>query len=182
MTPKRPSHGREHGRTRSGRRPEPLGEVPAFNAIKPREYGTTKAVVARAFDQAGGAKRVAAFFDLGLSQTYGFTDPEARGSDLTLDRARRLTFLEGVTSFADDMAALAGGVFLAPEKVFNGQALAKIGGDLGRNVADVVAEILTAVEDGKLDRTERAELRARTDVAISTLVALRARLMAGDIS
>lgn len=152
---------------------------PAFNPVKPREYGATKAVVCKAFKQAGGVKRVAAFLDLGPSATYGFTDPDAKGCDLSLDRARRLAYVQDVTAFAEDFCAIAGGVFLSPEHVMRAEALADLGGDMGRSTADVIAALLAALRDGDITAQERLILLARTDAALANVVALRGRLMDG---
>ena len=178
----RSGHGSGRARAKQAGRLEPNALFPVMRSVKPRDYGSTKAVVTAAFAEAGGAKRLCAFFDLGLSTVYGFTDPDAKGCDLSLDRARRLTFLEGVHAFADDFAALAGGVFLTPDIAHQGEMLADIGGDLAKVVAEVVAEILKATQDGNLDVDERRELRRRTDGAIAVLVALRGRVMDGSVS
>jgi len=177
---KRPVHGRHNG-GRGGRAiPERRAPVPAaMRAIKPRIYGSTKQVVADAFAEAGGAKMVGVIFDLGPSQVYGFTDPEARGSDLSLDRARRLTEIKAVTAFACDFAHLAGGVFLTPGTLAEGEALADIGGDIAVTMGALVAELMRALADGKLSDAERADLLRRTDAHTATLVGLRARLMDG---
>lgn len=149
---------------------------PPFRPVKPREYGTTKAVVGIAFEQAGGAKKVCAFFDLGASAVYGFTDPDAKGCDLSLDRARRLTFVEGITAFAADFASLAGGAFISPAAIAQGEELAALGGDIGRSNAELVSDLLKALADGNISAPERLALRARCDQAIATVVALRNRV------
>jgi len=181
MTGRRDSHAGKSGGARDARRPERNAKIPvAFNMVKPREYGTAKAVVGEAFKQAGGAKRVGAFFDLGLSTVYGFTDPDAKGCDLTLDRARRLTYVEGVTTaFAVDMAACAGGIFLKPGALETAEGLAALGSDISHSIADVIADLLKAISDGDVTAAERCGLLARTDIGIAYLVALRSRLMEG---
>lgn len=177
---KRPVHGRHSAAGK--KRPIPERHLPlpaAMRAIKPRVYGSTKQVVADAFAEAGGAKLVGVIFDLGPSQVYGFTDSEARGSDLSLDRARRLTEIKKVTAFASDFAHLAGGVFLTPDTLAEGEALADIGGDISRSMGELTAELMHALADGKLTEAERADLLRRTDTHTAAMISLRARLMDG---
>lgn len=178
---KRPSHNRDHAPRRRTAIPEKGDYIPVrtFRAIKHRPYGSTKEVVGRAFDQMGGIERVRVMLDLGKTQTYGFTDPEARGSDLSLDAARRLTEITRDITFACDFAQLSGGVFLKPEALADGEALAQLGGDISKSNGDLVADLLTAIADGKLTERERAALLKRCDVGLASLLALRARVAEG---
>ncbi len=150
-----------------------------MRAVKPREYGSTHDVVIEAFKQAGGAKEVGALFDLGASQIYGFTDPAAKGSDLTLHRARQLTYVKKIDAFAVDFAGLAGGVFLSASVVETGEGLADVGADISQRVADVVSDLLKAVQDGTVSATECTEIRHSADLAIAAIVALRGRVTDG---
>lgn len=172
------SHARKSAGGAGRKIPERSPAFPVrMRTVKPRPYGSTKDVVSRAFDEAGGAKLVGVIFDLGLSQVYGFTDPEAKGSDLSLDRARRLTEIKKITAFACDFALLAGGVFLTPDSLAEGEALADLGGDISRSMGDLTAELMKALADGALSARERADLLHRTDIHTAAMVALRARLM-----
>lgn len=161
-------------------RHKPAAAPVTFRAVKPRTYGSAEAVIADAIKQVGGVERVAAILDLRPSHIYGFTDPLAKGSKLSLERARRLTFIEKIDAFACDFAALAGGVFLSPDSVAKGEELAQLGGDISHSMGDLVAELLKAIADGRLSTPERTDLRRRTDTAIAALVALRERLTERD--
>lgn len=151
----------------------------AMRCVKPRAYGTTEAVIASAFDQAGGVKVVCDLLGLKPSIVYGFTDDKREDCELSLDRARRVAQFTGATAFAEDFCALAGGVFLSPEKMGEGEDLADLGGDIGHSIADFVGELLKAIADGNISNAERAGLRQRLDKAIAFLVAARGRLMQG---
>lgn len=175
------SHRRQSARHRGRKIPERGTAFPVvnFRPVKPRAYGSTKAVVAEAFDQMGGVERVKVILDLGKTQTYGFTDPEARGSDLSLDAARRLTEITHANTFACDFAQLAGGIFLKPDSLADGEALADLGGDISKSIADLVADLLTAIWDGTVTERERVDLMRRCDIGTAAMLALRARLMDG---
>lgn len=177
---KHPVHGR-HNVGRGVRRiPERKTPVPAaLRAVKPRPYGSTKQVVTEAFAQAGGADMVGVIFDLRPTQVYGFTDPQARGSELSLDRARRLTEIKKVSAFACDFAHLAGGVFLTPATLAEGEKLSEIGGEISVSMGDLMAELVKALADGRLSDRERRDLLQRTDIHLAAMVSLRAELMDG---
>lgn len=150
---------------------ETAAENPAFRPFKPREYGETKTVVSDALAQAGGAKDVAAFLGRSVSVTYGYADAQAERNDMTLDQARRLTRFMGVTVFAEDMAALAGGCFTPGLPV--GDVAVACASTTAADAGRVMSEMLAALADGVLTDTERAALRPYIDRLVRDAVALR---------
>lgn len=62
----------------------------AYAPTKPREYGSTKALVARLIDEAGGAKQAAFIVERASSQVYAYADPDV-DAQISLDMARRLS-------------------------------------------------------------------------------------------
>jgi phage tail protein X len=58
----------------------------SFRPVKPRAYGTERAVISALLDASGGAAEVAEFLDLGLSQVYAYTDDRAPDPGKTVAR------------------------------------------------------------------------------------------------
>jgi hypothetical protein len=129
-----------------------------FRPVKPREFGTTKEVVGRAVDEAGGAKRVRDLLGVSLSAVYGFADPETQNCDLSYDRARRLTEFGGVTVLAQDLAELAGGLFLPQSPVDGGRDWAELGDNTARESGELIGGLIRALSDGKIRESERDAL------------------------
>lgn len=82
-----------------------------FRPYKPRDYASTKEVITRALDQAGGIKRAAHLLGRSPTQTTAYSDP-ATPDEISFDQVRRLVSATGAPGPAEDLAALAGGVFV----------------------------------------------------------------------
>lgn len=159
--------------------PEHAAPVMAFEPMKPRRYGDTKTVVAAAVGQAGGAKAVADFLQRSLSVIYGYTDPQVERSDMSLDQARRMTQYQGVTAFAEDLAALAGGTFV-PGDGGAGKSVCEYTLIANRDVTHLVGLLVAALEDGRIDDAERATLLPVVDTLHKDITSLRNRLRTGE--
>lgn len=179
MSPKNTPHARHTARRSKVPKQEPGAALPVMRAVKPREYGSTKAVVGEAFAQAGGAKEVEAIFDLSSTQIYGFTDPDAKGCDLSLHRARQLAYVSKIETFAVDFAGLAGGAFLSRAALQSAEAITDIGADISQTTAEVVSDLFKAVQDGNLDQRECSAILQRCDGALAAILSLRGRAMQG---
>lgn len=143
---------------------------PAFKPSKKIPDGSTKAVIAKLYDDAGGAKEVAFLLGLGIARTYQI----AEEGSLTLDQAARLSFATGSTAAADYMAALTGGLFLpvASTKAPMREMISR----LARDAGEAVAAGIDATADAELTNDERGRMAAELDDLVQTLVSLRRHL------
>ncbi len=145
----------------------------SFKPYKPRDYSTTKEVVTRLLDQAGGVKKAAHLLDRSTTQTMAYSDP-ATSDEISFDQVRRLIEATGAAAPAEDLASLTGGVFLpcdAPKEAFD-HLVAKSAKEWGEFIACVVK----AHADGGLDQIERRDMLRDLDNLIRTLVAARCRV------
>ncbi len=140
---------------------------PAFKPTKRIPDGSTKAVIAKLYDDAGGAKEVAFLLGLGMARTYQV----AEEGTLSLEHAARLTFTTGSTAAADYMAALAGGFFI-PVASTNAPIREMIS-RLAREAGEAIATGIDATADATLSENERGRMAAELDDLIQTLVGLR---------
>ncbi len=140
---------------------------PAFKPSKPIPDGSTKAVIAKLYDEAGGAKQVAFLLDLGIARTYQL----AEEGTLTLDQAARISFATGGTAAADFMAALAGGFFI-PIASTNAPMRDMIA-RLAREAGEAVASGIDVTADDKLTEEERGRFAAELDDMLRVIVSLR---------
>lgn len=123
-----------------------------------RTPGTLHEVLTRAFAQAGGVESAA---DMLPGRTgkrlYEAATPglEPRHeTQLTYGEARMLTRGHGgVHAFAEDLALLAGGIFLPPIDAGAGTIGAQAG-RAGREVGEAMAEVYRSLEDGVFTREE----------------------------
>jgi hypothetical protein len=140
---------------------------------KARDYGTTKAVVARLIDDAGGAKQAAFIVERAASVVYSYADSDVE-AQMSFDMARRLAAASGSRALADDAAAMAGGVFMpieADEASVNALA-AQHAHEHGR----VVTQLFVSLADLKVSAVEARDLIKRVDDELRALVGLRAHL------
>lgn len=124
--------------------------------MKRREPGTTKEVVFILIEQTGGLKCAAFVLDMGHSRVAEFGDPQA-DAQISYDRVRRLT-RAGATAAAEDLAALAGGVFLpmAPLPRCPRAAMARSATEYAELVGAVMTGAATADQVKELDDVIRA--------------------------
>jgi hypothetical protein len=167
--------------SRQAAQPEHKRAISAFEPMKPRSYGDTKTVVMAAIDQAGGVKLAADFLQRSISTVYGYTDPQAERCDMSLDQARRLTQYRGVAAFAEDFAALAGGSFVPAEAACD-KSIGEYTAIANQDVTQFVSLLMAALEDGRIDETERAALLPVVDAMHRDVTNLRNRLRAHDHS
>lgn len=142
-----------------------------FRPNKPRKPGTTKAVVSALFAEVGGTDAVGLIIGLSATRTRACADP-AEPDELSFERVRRLTLASGAHAAAQDLAALAGGVFVPGEAEAEAYELllAKAEREHGQFVADVLAG-----KAAKDKAKQFADLRA----LITCLVAAAAKLADG---
>ena len=147
-----------------------------FAPVKPRGPGTLHEALSRAVDQLGGPQPAGDVIERSRSWMYAACDP-----DLPAEKAARLSYPEargltraGATALAEDLALLAGGVFLPPPPdaapCAVSAALAEFSADSGAAVADMVR----ALADGLLTRREASRTLGEIDRTLRALCALRA--------
>ena len=141
----------------------------SFRPVKPREYMTTKWIVAQLLD-AVGPKRAAETLGRGLSQTYGYADEEVHDANLTLEKARQLAAVGRSSVLAEAFAFDAGGFFMpvAPSDETLAELLAQEEAAHGAMMADLMRRVGVSRAIGGDPR-----LIADLDALISALVAAR---------
>ncbi len=146
----------------------------AFAPIKPRDYGTTKELVARLIDEAGGVKRAAFLGGRAASQVYAYADP-AVDAQMSLDIARRLSAASGSATLAEDAAAIAGGVFMpiAPSN----DPLSELSAKSAEEHGELTAALMRACADDKISPDEARGLLDELDQNLRALVSIRAKLV-----
>lgn len=126
---------------------------------KRRQPGSLEEVLSTAFAQAGGVKKAADVLpERTAKRLYEAAGPDAEPSHdtrLFYDEVRLLTRAMGgrVTAMAEDLALLAGGVFLPALNDSMGTVGAQAG-RFGREVGEAMASVYTALEDGRITRAE----------------------------
>lgn len=144
---------------------------------KPRLPGSLDEVLSRSFSQAGGVKAVADVLPgRTAKRLYEAASPDAdpgRETHLLYAEARLLTRAMGgrVTAMAEDMALLAGGVFLPGLNDGMGSVGAQAG-RFGREVGEAMAAVFTALEDGTITRAEAQEALPQVREAIDAAAEL----------
>lgn len=151
---------------------------PTYNPTKPRAYGTTKAVVAAAFNECGGPKRVADLIERKAGQVNAYSDPDSP-SNLSFEQARILT-KAGAQAFVEDLCSQAGGAFMpagiAPEPF---PALAS---DSSIAHGEFVSRVLLALSDGQINGRERLDILRELDEAIRILIEARTKLASSVVA
>ncbi len=123
-----------------------------FNPRSPAEYGTDKAVLAAMYEDIGGPKRAAVVLGYGATKTYDLANPDHPEETVQYRHMRQLT-VAGGTAAAEDLAHLAGGVFLPLPKAGEG-VLAGLTAEMLRQSGMTAAELMQAMLDGKVTRDE----------------------------
>ena len=146
----------------------------SFALTKPREYGSTKELVARLIDECGGVKRAAFLGGRAASQVYAYADP-AVDAQMSLDMARRLSVACGSSLLAEDLATIAGGVFM-PIKP-SSDPLHELSAKNAEEHGELTAALMRALSDGVVTPNEARELLAELDQNLRALISIRATLV-----
>lgn len=129
--------------------------------------GTTKAVIARLFDEAAGEegmKGVSFLLDLSMTRAYQLQDE----ATLTLDQAARLTFIGKTPVAAEYLAALAGGQFVPVAPI--SECISVLVQRIAKENGDVMQAAVSAISEG---REKCGALVKEIDDAIRVLIAAR---------
>lgn len=145
-----------------------------FRPQKPRAPGTLEQVFSAMVAEAGSLEEAALLLGLGRTQVAYFTDPDVTDRKPSYAQARQLARAVRSRAFAQDAAALAGGVFtpVAPAQDAAERLIAVAAGDFGQFMGKVVA----ALSDGALAPEEARGLAALLDDVLPLLAQARAQL------
>ncbi len=141
---------------------------------KPRDYGSTKDIVTRLVDEAGGVKRAAFLLGRAVSRVYELCDP-ANGDQMSYDAVRKLTEFGGATAAAEDLAARAGGVFMLIARADD--HISELSAKSAEEHGELIGALMRATGDGRIDEREARELLKECDQHLRAVVALRAKLV-----
>jgi hypothetical protein len=141
---------------------------------KVREYGTTKEVVARLFQKIGH-KHAAMLLGIGISSAYSYCDPDC-ATQATFDHVRRLTAATGNISAAEDLAQLAGGVFMPIDP--DAATAVELASRSAEDHARMISALIVAVADGQITPKECGTLLEESGKLLRVIVALRVKLNA----
>lgn len=148
-----------------------------FKPYKPRRPGTVHAVITRAFDQAGGLDEVGELIRRDPKWCHAAADPDIerrRAATLSYEDARVLTRAgHGVVAFAEDLALLAGGVFLPPAPSTAPAALQQALAAYSTESGQAIGEIISRACDGVFDARDAQAALPEIDDALRALMALR---------
>lgn len=138
-----------------------------------RSPGSIAGVVARAFNDQGGPKRIAEKLSRNLSTVHAWAHPNG-AVRISYEHARELTRL-GSSAFAADLAGVSGGSYVpgdVPTDEFH-----VLAARTALLQASFVAKTVEAMADGKISNEERAALIAELDSSIANMIATRAKLI-----
>jgi hypothetical protein len=147
-----------------------------FAPTKPRDPGTTKAVVSTLVGEAGGMKRVAFLLGRHERTVHAYSDPD-QDKAISFDCVRRLTLSTGACAAAEDLAALAGGVFVPCAK--GRETFDALTARSARDWGQYIALVLSAHAKGTLAELE-PQIRKELDDVIRALACARAKLIATE--
>lgn len=149
-----------------------------FKPYKRREHGTLHATLQRAVDELGGAEKAGDVIRRAPDWVYSATDPfraEGKKATLTWADARDLA-RAGATSIAEDMALLAGGVFMPPVPASAPCALHGVLATYLTEHAQAVSEVIQRAADGVVDVEDAKASLPEIDEALQAFMALRAMM------
>ncbi len=173
-------NGNHHAAPGGAPHSEPRGAISKNNAsfkpMKPRPYGSLKAVVAEAVKQAGGGDEVGRLLQRDPKTVYCYTD-QRDPTNMNLEQAVLVTRFLKATAFAEYFAALAGGVFL-PMANSDPSLIAELGAEAQLLSGEYFSDLIRAVEDGVITKEENVQLRQRIDPLIQKLAAVQSKLIA----
>lgn len=147
-----------------------------FNPTKPRRPGSLHAALSRAIDQVGGLDEAADIIQRSNSWLYTAADPDVerrREAKLSYEEARTLS-RAGASALAEDLALLAGGVFLPPVPATAPAALQQALASYAKESGEVLSEVIQRASDGTFDRRDAEVTLREIDEALRALMSLRA--------
>lgn len=147
-----------------------------FRPVKPRAPGTLHLALTRAINDVGGLAVAADLIQRSESWVYAAADPDVerrREAKLSYDEARTLS-RAGAVSLAEDLALLAGGLFLPPVPDTAPNALQLAVAAYAQESGDVLSEIIRRAADGDFSPRDAVAALKEIDEALRALMSVRA--------
>lgn len=147
----------------------------AFRPIKPRAPGSLHLALTNSINQVGGLASAADLIQRSESWLYTAADPDVerrREAKLSYEEARTLS-RAGATALAEDLALLAGGVFLPPPPDAAPHALQHALATYAAESGEALAEIIKRAADGDFSKADAKHALKEIDEALRALMALR---------
>jgi hypothetical protein len=147
-----------------------------FKPMKPRTPGSLHHALTRAINEVGGLPAAADLIQRQENWVYKAADPdvdERRKATLSYEEARTLT-RSGATALAEDLALLAGGVFLPPVSETAPHALQLAVAKYAMESGEALAEIIRRAADGDFSQTDATSSLKEIDDALRALMSIRA--------
>ncbi|MFZ0269922.1 hypothetical protein [Caulobacter sp.] len=147
-----------------------------FRPTKPRVPGTLQAALTRAIDQLHGLDHAAELIDRGRDWLYSAADPDrekGKQANLSYAEARTLS-RHGATALAEDLALLAGGVFLPPVPATAPAAIHMALAQYAHESGEAISLMISRVADGVFDVPDAKAALKEIDEALRAMMALRA--------
>lgn len=146
-----------------------------FKPMKPRTPGSLHHALTRAINEVGGLPAAADLIQRQENWLYKAADPdvdERRKATLSYEEARTLT-RSGATALAEDLALLAGGVFLPPVAETAPHALQLAVAKYAMESGEALSEIIRRAADGDFSQIDATASLKEIDDALRALMAVR---------
>lgn len=147
-----------------------------FKPVKPRAPGSLHHALTRAVNEVGGLTPASDLLQRSESWLYTAADPDVerrREAKLAYEEARTLS-RAGATALAEDLALLAGGVFLPPVPDLAPAALQMAVASYAAESGEALAEIIRRAADGEFSKTDATASLKEIDDALRALMSIRA--------
>lgn len=147
-----------------------------FKPMKPRRPGSLHHALTRAINEVGGLSAAADLIQRQEPWIYKAADPdvdERRKATLSYEEARTLS-RSGAVALAEDLALLAGGVFLPPVADMAPKALQMALSTYAAESGEALAEIIRRAADGDFSQRDAQASIKEIDEALRALMAVRA--------
>lgn len=148
----------------------------AFRPIKPRAPGSLHLALTRAINEVGGLTAAADVIQRAETWLYTAADPDVerrREAKLSYEEARSLS-RSGAIALAEDLALLAGGVFLPPVPDTAPHALQMAVATYAAESGEALGEIIRRAADGDFSKQDASASLKEIDEALRALMNIRA--------
>lgn len=153
-----------------------------FKPVKPRTPGTLHHALTRAINEVGGLPAMADLIGRQENWVYKAADPdvdERRKATLSFEEARTIS-RAGATSLAEDLALLAGGVFLPPIPDTTPHALQIALATYASESGEALADVIRRAADGDFSSSDARASLKEIDEALRALMTVRAIAVAAS--
>lgn len=147
-----------------------------FRPSKPRRHGTLHAALVRSIDEVGGLDLAAELIQRSTNWLYTAADPDVerrKKATLSYEEARALS-RAGATALAEDLALIAGGLFLPPIPTTAPAALQAALASYAKESGEALCELISRAADGVFCRRDAEAALKEIDEALRALMHVRA--------